>query len=96
MPQTYPDPPHPIRARFYPSSKGVVDSAAAYVGENFPYYVLEGVENIIDFFKTFNGFNEKILIEASACVGGCINGPTMKKEDNILLRHSRLQKLFEF
>jgi len=92
MPETYPDPPHPIRARFYPSSKGVVDSAAAYVGENFPYYVLEGVENIIDFFKTSNGFNEKIFIEASACVGGCINGPTMKKEDNMLLRRSRLQK----
>jgi iron only hydrogenase large subunit-like protein/uncharacterized Fe-S cluster-containing protein len=91
MPETYPDSPHPSRARFYPSSRGVVDSATAYVGENFPYYVLEGVENIINFFKTFNGFNEKIFIEASACVGGCINGPTMKREDNILLRRSRLQ-----
>ncbi|WP_290852922.1 [Fe-Fe] hydrogenase large subunit C-terminal domain-containing protein [Fervidobacterium sp.] len=91
MPETYPDSPHPSRARFYPFSRGVVDSATAYVGENFPYYVLEGVENIINFFKTFNGFNEKIFIEASACVGGCINGPTMKREDNILLRRSRLQ-----
>ncbi|QAV32597.1 Iron only hydrogenase large subunit, C-terminal domain [Fervidobacterium changbaicum] len=89
--ESYPDAPYPNRARFYPSSGGIVYSATSYFNETFPHYVLEGVENIISFFKTFSDFNEKVFIEASACVGGCINGPTMKKQDNILFRRVRLQ-----
>lgn len=91
--ETYPDAPHPNRARYYPSSGGILYSAS--FDENnrngFSHYVLEGVENIMSFFKTLGDFDENIFIEASACVGGCLNGPTMKKHDNILLRRLRLE-----
>lgn len=91
--ETYPDAPHPNRARYYPSSGGIVYSASLDDSNQnvFSHYVLEGVENIMNFLKTLGTFEERMLIEASACVGGCLNGPTMRKQDNILLRRSRLE-----
>ncbi|MGC8903157.1 MAG: [Fe-Fe] hydrogenase large subunit C-terminal domain-containing protein [Fervidobacterium sp.] len=80
-----PDPPYPDSSRMYPISGGILFSAKM---SSYAHFVLEGVENIIDFFKTFDamidsisGVNNKIIIEASACYGGCLNGPASIKKN---------------
>lgn len=100
-----PDHPYPERSRFYPISQGVLYSSGNL---NFNNIVIEGLDNIINFFKNFdskdiysknldtennlsiNGKN--ILIEMSACIGGCLNGPAIRKDKNIVEKKSLIQK----
>ncbi|MGQ9856156.1 MAG: [Fe-Fe] hydrogenase large subunit C-terminal domain-containing protein [Fervidobacterium sp.] len=91
--ETFPDAPYPRRTRIYPESGGIISSASFEGKLDSQSYILEGINNIIEFLNTFHSLEEKVLIEASACVGGCINGPTMRKDDNILQRRLRMRKI---
>lgn len=68
-----PDPPYPDKSRMYPMSGGILFSA----DENaYKHIILEGTKNIMEFLEKFNNVDgEKVIIEASACIGGCLNGP---------------------
>lgn len=87
-----PDPPYPERSRMYPMTGGIIFSADK---QAIDHIVIEGAENIIDFLeKLQTSPHEPVIIEASACIGGCLNGPAMRKDNNILARKSMLTEYF--
>lgn len=89
--EKFPDAPYPDRARMYPTSGGIIFSARE---EPYQHLVLEGAKNIIDFFEKIDPTNfankTKIIIEASACIGGCLNGPAANSALNVLQKRERL------
>ncbi|MCX7653267.1 MAG: 4Fe-4S binding protein [Fervidobacterium sp.] len=85
-----PDPPYPQRTRRYPISGGILFSASEDV---FRHVVLEGTRNIMEFLEKFEPVDhEKIIVEASACIGGCLNGPTSDNSVSLLEKRRRLER----
>ncbi len=88
-----PDFPYPKRTRFYPTSGGILFSAQQ---NTYNHLILEGVNNIIDFLEHFNeNINEKVIIEMSACHGGCLNGPATDRNVNILEKRFKLNSVIK-
>lgn len=83
-----PDPPYPDKSRMYPMSGGILYSA----DENaYRHIVLEGTKNIMEFLEKFNNVDsEKVIIEASACVGGCLNGPASDNKVSVWEKRRRI------
>uniref|UniRef100_A0A7C4GDW2 Ferredoxin n=1 Tax=Fervidobacterium thailandense TaxID=1008305 RepID=A0A7C4GDW2_9BACT len=92
-PQFFPDPPYPNRARCFPTTGGIIHTLEK---EHFSHMSIEGVNNLIEFLSSLdlslNVIQGVILVEASACIGGCLNGPAMRKDLNILARKELLKK----
>ncbi len=88
-----PDAPYPERTRMYPVSGGILYSADK---QRLEHIVVEGAENFIEFLEKFEpSTHDKVIIEASSCIGGCLNGPAMKKDTNILVRKNTLTRYFK-
>lgn len=83
-----PDPPYPDKSRMYPMSGGILYSA----DENaYRHIILEGTKNIVEFLEKFNNLDgEKVIIEASACVGGCLNGPASDSNVSVWEKRRRI------
>ncbi len=87
-----PDAPYPERTRMYPMTGGILYSANQ---QPFSHIIIEGTENFIEFLERFDpSTDERVIIEASSCTGGCLNGPVMKKDTNILVKRNALTKYF--
>lgn len=89
----FPDPPYPNRARYFPTSGGIIHTLEQ---DLFTHMIIEGINNLIDFLSNLEPSTKEIqgtvLVEASACVGGCLNGPTIRKERNLLGRKEAIRK----
>lgn len=84
-----PSGPYPSRARMYPTSGGINYT----VRGNFEsHIVVEGVENLIELFENLDSFQGRTFIEASACYGGCINGPAIRKDLSLLEKRLRMAR----
>lgn len=67
------------KARLFPTTGGVLATMEPNVG-GYHYLSVDGVENCMNAFKDIeNGGLRKCVIEVSACVGSCVNGPVMHK-----------------
>lgn len=67
------------RARFFPTTGGILKTMAQDNPE-YTYMAVDGVENCIAALKDIeNGNIHKCFIEMSACAGSCIGGPVMEK-----------------
>ncbi len=70
------------RARFFPTTGGVLKTMAERM-EGYTYLAIDGVDNCIAALKDIeNGNVHKCFIEMSACVGSCIGGPVMGKQNH--------------
>lgn len=85
--ETFPTSPYPDRSRFYPISGGINSTLE---GDWINFMVVEGVENIIKIFENIKSFKEGFVIEASACFGGCINGPAIRKDIGLLEKRKKI------
>ncbi|MGJ8453912.1 [Fe-Fe] hydrogenase large subunit C-terminal domain-containing protein [Pseudothermotoga sp. U03pept] len=87
LPDELPTPPYPQRARMYPTSGGINYTVQ---GNWVDHLVVEGVENIARIFSHIETFETTVFIEASACEGGCINGPAIRKDIGLLEKRRRI------
>ena len=79
VPETVMDSEENSRARFFPTTGGVLKTMAQNA-EGFTYVAIDGVENCMAALKDICGGKiHKCFIEMSACIGSCINGPIMRK-----------------
>lgn len=68
------------RARFFPTTGGILKTMDLDKSPEYTYIALDGVENCIAALKDIeNGKIHNCFIEMSACVGSCIGGPVMEK-----------------
>ena len=69
------------RARLFPTTGGILKTMTER-REDYRYISVDGVENCIAVLKDIEKNKiHKCFIEMSACVGSCIGGPVMSKED---------------
>ncbi len=68
------------RARLFPTAGGIIRSMIIE-NTNYDYIAIDGTENCIQALKDIiSGKLSHCFIEMSACVGSCIGGPAMNKE----------------
>ena len=68
------------RARFFPTTGGVLKTMNTNVLSEYNYIAIDGVENCIAALKDIiSGNVHKCFIEMSACAGSCVGGPVMEK-----------------
>lgn len=68
------------RARFFPTTGGILKTMDLDKAPDYTYIALDGVENCISALKDIeSGKIHNCFIEMSACVGSCIGGPVMEK-----------------
>ena len=71
------------RARFFPTTGGVLKTMNKKNAPDFTYMAIDGVENCIAALRDIeSGSIHKCFIEMSSCVGSCIGGPVMEKYNN--------------
>ena len=76
-----PDKNEESRARFFPTTGGVLKTMTERNPE-YRYMAIDGVENCMAALRDIeSGIVHKCFIEMSACVGSCIGGPVMSKND---------------
>ena len=79
--QRIPDRKEESRARFFPTTGGVLKTMTDRNPE-YRYMAIDGVENCMAALRDIeSGIVHKCFIEMSACVGSCIGGPVMSKND---------------
>ena len=79
--QPTPDKNEESRARFFPTTGGVLKTMTDRNPE-YRYMAIDGVENCMAALRDIeSGIVHKCFIEMSACVGSCIGGPVMSKND---------------
>ena len=79
VPEILPDAAEESRARFFPTTGGVLKTMAQNAPE-YTYLAIDGVENCMTALRDIaNGKIHKCFIEMSACVGSCIGGPVMNR-----------------
>ena len=79
--QSTPDKNEESRARFFPTTGGVLKTMTDRNPE-YRYMAIDGVENCMAALRDIeSGIVHKCFIEMSACVGSCIGGPVMSKND---------------
>ena len=70
------------RARFFPTTGGILKSMTVKP-DNYTYLSIDGTENCISVLKDLrNGNIHHCFIEMSACVGSCVGGPVMERENS--------------
>lgn len=78
------------KARLFPTTGGILRTMAKDNPE-YTYLAVDGVENCIHAIQDIaNGSLDHCFIEMSACVGSCIGGPAMEKENRTPIRDYRL------
>lgn len=88
----FPTNPYPDRARTYPTSGGINHTVN---GEWKNHILVEGLENISRIFSQIEDIDYDFFIEASACVGSCINGPAIRKDISVLEKRRRIMEHME-
>ncbi|HOK84092.1 MAG TPA: [Fe-Fe] hydrogenase large subunit C-terminal domain-containing protein [Pseudothermotoga sp.] len=83
----FPTEPYPDRARMYPTSGGINHTVK---GNWQNHLSIEGLENIQRIFSQIETMSTGFFIEASACVGGCIEGPAIRKDLSVLEKRKRI------
>ena len=74
-----PDQTENSRARFFPTSGGILKTMNKDE-QRYTYLSVDGLENCIAALKDIeNGETHKCFIEMSACAGSCVGGPVMEK-----------------
>ncbi|MBO5789959.1 MAG: PAS domain-containing protein, partial [Clostridia bacterium] len=78
-PETEKDTDPNSRARFFPTTGGVLKTMAQNA-PGYTYLAIEGVENCMTALQDIaSGKIHKCFIEMSACIGSCIGGPVMNR-----------------
>ena len=73
------------RARFFPTTGGVLKTMAQNA-PGYTYLAIDGVENCMTALKDIeSGKIHKCFIEMSACIGSCIGGPVMSRDNKPLV-----------
>lgn len=73
------------RARLFPTAGGIINSMTER-HPDYRYIAIDGTENCIAALRDIeSGHVHKCFIEMSACVGSCIGGPMMSKQDHSLV-----------
>ena len=68
------------RARFFPTTGGILKTINREALSDYTYLAIDGVERCMASLKDIeNGGIHKCFIEMSACEGSCIGGPVMEK-----------------
>ncbi len=71
------------KARLFPTSGGILRSMEQQ-NKNYSYITVDGMENCIAAIKdVIAGSMENCFIEMSACVGSCVGGPVMERQNRI-------------
>lgn len=91
------------RARLFPTSGGIIRSMTK-TQDNFNYIAIDGVDNCMKALNDIISGNSlsNCFIEMSACVGSCVGGPVMTKEqrspifDYISVNHYACEEDFDF
>ena len=69
------------RARFFPTTGGVLKTMTKNI-PGYTYIAIDGVENCMAALRDIeNGKIHKCFIEMSACIGSCVGGPVMDKNN---------------
>ena len=69
------------RARFFPTTGGVLKTMTKNI-PGYTYIAIDGVENCMAALRDIeNGKIHKCFIEMSACIGSCVGGPVMEKNN---------------
>lgn len=69
------------RARFFPTTGGILKTMTAG-NRDYTYMAIDGIENcILAIEDVIKGKLNKCFIEMSGCIGSCIGGPAMGKEN---------------
>ena len=67
------------RARFFPTTGGILKTMDTSPSDGYTYLAIDGVENCISALKDIEqGKVHNCFIEMSACVGSCVGGPVME------------------
>ena len=67
------------RARFFPTTGGILKTMDTSYSDGYTYLAIDGVENCISALKDIEqGKVHNCFIEMSACVGSCVGGPVME------------------
>lgn len=73
------------KARLFPTTGGILKTMTERLPD-YRYIAIDGTENCIAALRDIErGRVHKCFIEMSACVGSCIGGPVMSKQDNSLI-----------
>ena len=73
------DPEEKSRARFFPTTGGILKTMTCQAKE-YSYLAVDGVQNCIAALQDIEkGRIHKCFIEMSACTGSCVGGPVMEK-----------------
>lgn len=68
------------RARMFPTTGGIIKSMIQQ-DENYTYVSIDGVKNCMRALRDIiDGKMENCFVEMSACIGSCIGGPAMSRE----------------
>ncbi len=71
------------KARLFPTSGGILRSMEQR-NKNYSYITVDGMENCIAAIKdVVAGSMENCFIEMSACVGSCVGGPVMERQNRM-------------
>lgn len=85
--ESYPTPPYPSNGRLYPFSGGI---NLTMNGSWINHIVVEGIENVAKIFEKIDTMKTPFFVEASACSGGCIEGPLMRKDTGLMEKRERI------
>ena len=73
------------KARLFPTTGGILKTMTERLPD-YRYIAIDGTENCIAALRDIErGRVHKCFIEMSACVGSCIGGPVMSKQDHSLI-----------
>lgn len=73
------------KARIFPTTGGILKSMELDT-EGYTYIALDGVDNCISALEDIRSGNiSKCFIEMSSCVGSCIGGPVMEKNNRSIV-----------
>lgn len=68
------------KTRLFPTTGGILKTMAK--NENYAYVAVDGVKNVVETLTSIrNGEIHRCFIEMSACVGSCVGGPVMEKNN---------------
>lgn len=68
------------RARFFPTTGGILKTMNTSKNDGYTYLAIDGVENCMAALKDIEqGKVHNCFIEMSACIGSCVGGPVMEK-----------------
>ena len=75
------------RARFFPTTGGILKTMAEESTTNYTYLSVDGVENCIAALEEIiDGSLYSCFVEMSACVGSCVGGPVMELNHRLPLK----------